>query len=218
VTVIGLDLSLTAPGLCIWDNKAVTLHTDAKTGDRRFCEIRDWIDYYLSRTPIMFAMIEAVPPYDFASSGLERVHGVAREILARHGVPFAYVNVTALKSFATGDGRADKADVMAAVEAESGWRPDDDNCADAWMLRRMGLTVRYGRSVWDDQWVQPLSSVEWPIRPGVENWVEPYGATSTRKLVRKMCGHKTLAMRNGDHWIHPFNVVVCDKPPKTTAR
>lgn len=212
MNVIGLDLSLTAPGLSIGDQHGATLHTDAKRGDERFCDIRDWLDYHIAAYRPALAVIEAVPPYDHASSGLERVHGVAREILARRLVPFAYVNVSALKAFATGNGRAEKDDVMAAVEAMSGWAPGDDNQADAWVARRMGQMALNPKAFLTEDYphrVAAMSSVSWPM-----DVVAPYGAISVRKPVVKKCGHKVIALKNGGDWLHPFTVDRCDKPPK----
>lgn len=220
VNVIGLDLSLTAPGMAAPGCKPETLRTDPKRGDQRFCDIRDWLVYNVEPRRgrrIDLAVIEDVPHAgDQAGSHLQRVHGVAREVLARYDVPFAYVNVTALKSFATGDGRADKSEVMAFVAEQTGQMPADDNQADAWVLKRMGEVyerMRYVMKI-DPRARQALSSVEWPLRVGDPDWPQPYGAISARTLVRKKCGHKILALKNGDHWLHPFDVVRCENPPK----
>lgn len=209
---MGLDLSLTAPGLSFAGHRE-TLRTDAKTGDLRFCQIRDWLEYYVRGYQPALAMIEAVPPYDHASSVLERVHGVAREVLARYGVPFAYVNVRAIKAFATGNGNADKTAVMDVVEVALGVRPADDNVADAYVLEWMGHEVLAGGRQVEGTALQALSSITWPLKLGP--WlIQPYGELK-RKPVTKMCGHKVVCLKNGDHWLHPFNVVQCDKPPKT---
>jgi Holliday junction resolvasome RuvABC endonuclease subunit len=218
MNVIGLDLSLTAPGMAAPGRKPETLRTDAKRGDQRFCDIRDWLVYNIeplrwAQRRVDLAMIEAVPPYDHASSVLSLVHGVAREVLARYDVPLAYVNVTALKSFATGDGRADKARVMAYVRERTGRMPDDDNQADAFVLRDMGEMFASDWPALGGPFVQPMSGIEWPLRVGDPGWPQPYGPLR-QKPVRKKCGHKILALKNGDGWLHPFNVVSCDKPPK----
>jgi hypothetical protein len=224
MSVIGLDLSLAAPGLAV-DDVTETLHTDPKRGDKRLCDIRAWLIHHVAGRsprfhagPLRLAMIEAVPPYDFASAVLERVHGVAREVLAYYDVPFAYVNVTALMAFATGKGRADTSEVMDYVEAETGKRPTDDNLADAWVLRRMGSVFLSPYPVLDltVAQVKAIDSVEWPLKPSDPEWPQPYGVIR-RKPMTKKCKHGVVCLKNGDHWLHPFNVAVCDKPPKGRA-
>jgi Holliday junction resolvasome RuvABC endonuclease subunit len=222
MSVIGLDLSLSAPGMAIdrvlGSIHTETLHTDPKRGDKRYCDIRDWLVYNIAqrKRPLQLAMIEAVPPYDFASAVLERVHAIAREVLARYDIPFAYANVSALKAFATGSGRADKSEVMDYVEAETGKRPADDNQSDAWVLHRMGsyfLNRPTGPISLTPSMVKALNSVEWPLFPHEPDWPQPYGVIR-RKPVTKKCRHGSVCLKNGDHWLHPFTVAVCDKPPK----
>ena len=225
--VIGLDLSLTAPGMSLAE-RSETLRTDAKRGDKRFCDIRDWLMHYVGAysprrhaEPLRLAMTEAVPPYDHASSGLERVHGVAREVLARYDVPLVYVNVSALKMFATGNGRADKADVMAVVRDRWGIPVKDDNESDATVLRVMGELFLTGVGLLGNgarpMLLPGIGAIEWPLRPGDPDWPQPYGPI-TRKPVTKKCRHGSVCLRNGDEWLHPFDVTVCTKPPKVGAR
>ncbi len=215
--VIGLDLSLTAPGLSVAD-RVETLRINPNRGDGRFCDILDWINHYVATRKIRLAMIEAVPPYDHASSSLERVHGIARERLARYGIPFAYVNVTALKAFATGNGRAEKSEVMDYVEQQTGRRPGDDNQADAWVLRRMGELFLFmdaeQYAVLPAAQAKALSSVDWPLFPLNPNWPAPYGRVGRQRRANKKCGHGHICLKNGERWLHPFNIAICDKPPK----
>ncbi len=218
MTVIGLDLSLNAPGLCVSAARAESLKLDPKDGDLRLSQIRDWLAYYVARWQHQLAVIEAVPPYAPATASLERVHGVAREVLARHGVPFAYVSATALKLFATDNGQADKQAMMRAAEiraTDAGWKPADDNQADAWWLRRMGEWAMRP-DCWADlepHELRAMSSVAWPLAVGPGGTLAPYGELR-RKPVTKKCGHKVIALKSGDQWLHPFTVAVCDKPPK----
>lgn len=216
MSVIGLDLSLAAPGLSAgqagWPPLATALATDAKRGDRRYCDIRDWLIFYIANHGHRLAVIEAVPPYDFASSGLERVHGIAREVLARYDVPFAYVNVSALKKFATGNGRADKREVMAMVRNGWGFPVEDDNASDATVLRVMGELFLNGVRFGANFQLDAARAVDWPLFPGKTEWPQPYGPLP-RKPVTKRCKHGYVCLRNADHWLHPFDVAVCDKPP-----
>lgn len=220
MSVVGLDLSLASPGLAgngmLGGVFTEALRTDPERGDKRLCDIRDWLDYWLNLVRPTLAVIEGVPPYDFASAVLERVHGVAREALARRDVPFAYVNVHALKSFATGNGGAGKSEVMDYVEAETGKRPATNDEADAWVLHQMGAVfLMVPQPVLDLTTVQTkaIDGVAWPLRPGDPSWPQPYGALRRRPVTKK-CKHGSVCLKNGDHWLHPFTVSVCDKPPK----
>lgn len=218
MNVIGLDLSLNASGLCTTSARAESQNLHPADGDLRLCQIRDWLTYHVERAAPVLAVLEAVPPYAMATASLERVHGVGREVLARFGVPFAYVNVTALKAFATGDGKADKQamiDGAAARALDGGWVPADDNQADAWWLHRMAQWAM--RPIhWPDlepHELQAMSSVAWPLPVGPGGTLVPYGELR-RKPVTKKCRHGIISLKNGDQWLHPFNVAVCDKPPK----
>jgi Holliday junction resolvasome RuvABC endonuclease subunit len=71
------------------------------------------------------------------------VHGVARLVLARHKIPWAYVPVPTLKKYATGSGSADKHAMINACR-DVGVEPKDDNEADAAWLRLAGIH-RYDR-------------------------------------------------------------------------
>lgn len=213
MNVLGLDLSLTAPGLCVgghWE----TLRTDAKRGDKRLSDIRGWLAYYVSEYRPVLSMIEAVPPYMTNTASLERVHGVAREVLAWNDVPFAYVSPMGVKLFMTGDGHADKAAMIDAVEAETGKRPGDDNQADAWVLQRMGQVIWADPFFHRGHHLKALSSIEWPLKPDDPTWPDPYSGKTPRKPVIRKCRHGNNCLKNGDHWLHPFTLDRCDKPPK----
>ena len=54
----------------------------------------------------------------------------------RRGLEYAFVNATTLKKFATGSGRAQKADMVAAAERELGISDLSDDEADAYWLVR----------------------------------------------------------------------------------
>ena len=61
------------------------------------------------------------------------------------GVPYQGVPVGTIKRFATGRGNADKAAVIAAMQAR-GFRPADDNEADALALLLWAIETRGGRA------------------------------------------------------------------------
>ena len=213
MNVLGLDLSINGAGICADDRAAETILGTAKMGDLRLSNIYDAVLHYSRQRrgalhPITLAMMEQNPPNANRGNVLDYVHGAARAALAKNGIPYAYVNPYTLKIFATDDAGADKAAMIAAAEKACGWRPGDDNQADAWWLRRMGLAALAGGRGLVGRQLSALSAVAWP------EWIRPYGAVAARKLVTGKCRHGSVCLRNGDHWLHPFDVTVCTKPPK----
>jgi Holliday junction resolvasome RuvABC endonuclease subunit len=206
MNVIGLDLSLNGTGICVDDRRGVTVAGKASAGDMRLVTIRDTIYYYVQQARPALAVIEGLPFGETNSTTLALVHGNAREVLARTGVPFAYVYPTALKVFATDDASASKADMIAAAIAVGTDDTITGDEADAFWARRLGLVALSRHKAYFDL----LGRVDWPPL----SVVSPYGAVSARTPVTKKCGHKLYCLRNGDHWLHPFDVVRCEKPPK----
>jgi hypothetical protein len=219
VNVIGLDLSINGTGICVARTAGERLAGTVKMGDARLSTVYDAVLYYTGRAysvvgcgSVGLAVIEHNLPMANSGNILDYVHGAARAALAKNGVSFAYVYPTTLKAFATGDSTADKDAMVAGVKAATGWTPESDDVADAWWLRQMGLAALTGGRDIAAHRFRAISAVEWP------DWVQPYGAISARKPVTKKCKHGVVCLRNGDHWLHPFDVVVCDKPPKATVR
>jgi len=220
VNVIGLDLSLNGTGICTSRTSGERLAGNVGMGDVRLSRIYDAVLYYTSSStpsrdmmsPVELAVIEANPPMAHSGDVLNLVHGAARAALAKNGVPFAYVYPTTLKSFATGGASADKEAMIDGIRVVTGWTPENDDVADAWWLRQMGIAALAGGRGLAAHQTHAISAVQWPV------FMQPYGAISARKPVTKKCKHGVVCLRNGDHWLHPFDVVVCDKPPKTTVR
>lgn len=76
-----------------------------------------------------------------ATEVLAGLVAVVQEWCAEQGIDHMAVPSGTLKKYATGNGRATKADMVAAAEAR-GWRPVDDNHADAlWLLEYARDTV-----------------------------------------------------------------------------
>lgn len=219
MNVLGLDLSINGTGICADDRAAETLHGTAKMGDERLSRVYDAVLYYsggrrvsngsIALGLVGLAMLELSLPHANRGNVMDYVHGAARAALAKNDIPYAYVHPNTLKIFATGDAGADKPAMIDGVQAETGWLPADDNQADAWWLRRMGLAALAGGRGLVGRQLSALSAVEWP------EWILPYGAVSTRKLVTQKCRHGSVCLLNGDHWLHPFDVTVCTKPPKS---
>lgn len=153
--VLGLDLSLTATGICPYifsegDDEPYTLKfgtgKSAPKGDERLWRIREAIEEEIAALLIIdgqydLAVIESLPPYAKGSAALGLVHGVAREILSRYDVPVIQLAPSSLKKFACGDGGASKEDMLKAFYAHSPWSGGkfDDNAVDSFWLQQVGL-------------------------------------------------------------------------------
>lgn len=139
--VLGLDLSLTSPGLA-GNGWADTLKPPAKLrGVERMGWIRGAItDRYL--TGVALVVVEG-PSYgnQAGQSGHHERAGLwwlIRYTLHRRAVPVAVVSPASLKMYATGRGNAGKDDVLREVTRRFDWFQGDNNAADATILHTMG--------------------------------------------------------------------------------
>lgn len=159
-TVVGIDGSLVAAGVAVVKHPATadspnlpTVRVVGEPGHRAdslariATRIGDQAARILRAMPpkVALVVIEAlprgVPNPDAASMYQERaaLHYRVVEFLARRAIPVAEVSVGTLKLWATGNGRAEKADVMMAMrELWPGCRLTDFNAADAVALASLG--------------------------------------------------------------------------------
>lgn len=167
--VLGLDLSLTATGVCLTDGITLTIKTRQKDGDRRLVHIADALTSMIGDgSTVDLAVIEDLPKHAMAAGITGMVHGVARSVLLRAGIPYALVVPATLKAFATGKGAGDKTPMVMAAYKRAGREFGDDNQCDAWWLRAAGLD-------WYDapEFTLPqaqrerLAKVAWPEREAV---------------------------------------------------
>ena len=138
MNVVGLDLSLTATGYATsvgsqtWKPKEV--------GAARLVAAHEWLVNLCFEAKPDLVLIEG---YAFNSrNGGERLGelgGVARYALASNQVAFVEVAPKSVKKYATGKGNANKDAVGYAAVRRSGIEFLDNNAADAWWLRQMGL-------------------------------------------------------------------------------
>lgn len=159
--VVGLDPSLTAAGIAILNDpksaetpnvpKLLTVGESGRKGAtlaERATRVGRQYELILRSMPpaVRLVVVEAVPVHNpspnMASLYQERAALVLRlvEFLAKRGIPVVDVNLSTLKLFATGNGRADKAQVIASMAAL--WPHadirNDDNRADALTLASIG--------------------------------------------------------------------------------
>lgn len=157
-TVVGLDPSLTAAGIAILGSPGTTdtpnvprLATVGVSGSesatlaQRSIRIGEQTERIIRSMPqsVQLVVMEALPysAPKFAGKYQERCALYYRlaEFLARRKIPVVEVGVTTLKKFATGDGKADKLEVIASMrELWPHAKIRNDNEADALGLATMG--------------------------------------------------------------------------------
>lgn len=176
LTVIGLDLSLTATGIAYPDGTTATIKTRQKDGDRRLLDIAEAIRWAAGEgqgpmgsdvRPVL-AVLEDLPKHAMAAGITGMVHGVARAVLLEAKVPYATVVPATLKAYATGKGSGDKTPMAMAAYKRAGVEFADDNQCDAWWLRAAGLDW-LGAPLFELPKAQRerLAKVQWPHREAV---------------------------------------------------
>lgn len=163
--IMGLDLSLNGTGVCLPDNRVMTIKLKAEHGDNRLCLIRDTIRRFLPKVDMCVIEDKLHSTYQAATLGM--VQGTVRTELMDQGVPYALVTPGTLKKFATGNGNADKALMMAEAYRQAGLRFKDSDTCDAWWLRQAGLD-HYGlpmdiTPLPDQARSTLLTVVDWPM-------------------------------------------------------
>lgn len=161
--VLGLDLSLTATGICHPDGATTTIKTRLDDGDRRLAHIVDAVELVLTRHDVDLAVIEDLPKHAMGAGITAMVHGVVRHALIRRGVPYGLVVASSLKAFATGKGGASKSDMAVAAYQRAGVEFGDDNQCDAWWCHIAGL-IRLGQQPvpLPAAQIARLAKVRWP--------------------------------------------------------
>lgn len=208
MNVFGLDLSITAAGLAPDDGFTETVGGPARDGDARLVTIRNRMRFWLRRKRYDLAVIEGPGFSSTRIFSVAMVHGVVRAELVVAGIPFAEVAPNCLHKFATGNGVATKAEMIQAAEGAAGRKFGDDNQADAWWLRRMGLAALGDHAGLTTEQVDRLGAVtSWPAM--IDLW--PGLPQPTSDLAQ--CHHKIWCLRNESRWLHP-SLTICDKPPK----
>ena len=159
--VLGLDLSLTATGYAYNDEVTGVIRSKAR-GMRRLAEIREAVLELAHEADVV-----VLEGYSYASANqahqIGELGGVVRLALHDRRIPFVDVAPAALKKFATGKGNAPKDAMIAAAIRRFGFEGSDNNEADAWMLRCMGLTyyAPTADAIFGYQ-LEALGKVTWP--------------------------------------------------------
>ena len=164
--VVGLDLSITAPGIAWCDGSVHTVRPDGH-GDARLLSIVDEVARAVDGRSIDLVVIEDLPTHARAAGITGMVHGAVRAWLLRHDVPYALVTPATLKRYATGRGNADKSTMAVAAYKRFGRELADDNSVDALWLRAAGMD-HLGHPLAPMPAAQraALDKVAWPIPGG----------------------------------------------------
>lgn len=167
MNVIGLDLSLTASGV---DGGGGTFTIRcSERGMARLHFVRNRIIGLVSASRPDLVVIEGYSMGTARQSshahGLGELGGVVRLWLWEAGVPYVDVPPACLKKYATGAGNARKEAVLIAA-VKRGAEVRDNNEADAWWLRAMGMDALGCPVVVVPQLHRrALETVPWPLVP-----------------------------------------------------
>jgi Holliday junction resolvasome RuvABC endonuclease subunit len=163
--IMGVDPSLSATGMCLPDNRVLTIKCKSEWGDDRLLLIRNVVRRFVIETRPQLVVMEDKLHSSFSAAPLGMVQGVVRAELLDHGVQYVLISPKTLKKFATGNGNADKDDMIAAARRRAGMIFKDDNQCDAWFLRQAGLD-HYGlpTDIRPDRDLSlALGVVTWPV-------------------------------------------------------
>lgn len=137
--ILGLDLSLTATGICDIDGHTFTVKTKTAAGDRRLVTIADAVYKLAINGRVDLAVIEDLPANAKSAGITGMVQGAVRTELIRLGVPYVLVTPAGLKKWTTGKGNADKVAMGVESLKRFGRQFANDNECDAHALRAMAL-------------------------------------------------------------------------------
>jgi len=139
--VTGLDLSITATGVCHTEDSPAMYSTPVaclrlikpkRLKDVRLGEIKAQVRDYVAGSEMV--LIEMLPPNMKAAGITGMVQGVVRDMLVEEGIRYGDVGPSSLKKYATGKGGASKTEMSLAAMKRGGVEIAEDNQCDAWWL------------------------------------------------------------------------------------
>jgi Holliday junction resolvasome RuvABC endonuclease subunit len=159
--VLGLDLSLTATGYAYNDEVTGVFRSKSK-GMRRLAEIREAVVELAYEADLVVIEDYAFSRADAHAHALGELGGVVRLALYERRIPYVDIKASSLKKFATGKGNAPKDAMLAAAIRKFDFAGSDNNEADAWLLRYMGLAAYVEWGAVTDYQREALGKIEWP--------------------------------------------------------
>lgn len=145
MNILGLDLSLTACGVCKPDGSLLTITPQTK-GDERLDEIAAAVRDLAVSTAAALVVMEEAAFMSHSAGQLGMVQGAVRLQLMRKRVRYVVVPPACVKKFLTGKGNAKKPDMRVEWFKRSGADVRDDNQVDAAVLHAMAMDY-YGQPV-----------------------------------------------------------------------
>jgi len=137
-SVVGLDLSMTATGICDDHGGTITVKPRGN-GDARLVEIAAAVAVMTQGADLV--VIEDLPTHAHSAGITGMVHGVVRHVLQVQMRRYVLLTPATLKKFATGRGNAGKPEMAVALFKRAGLELADDNQVDAWWLRAAGCQL-----------------------------------------------------------------------------
>lgn len=179
--VVGVDLSITATGLCDRRGRTSTVGGPSHEGDRRILTIVAAVsNAVLEEEPLPLhiagewdvSWVDLVVVEGLAIHGpggamaAAQLMGALKLDLIQQGVTYVEVPPSTLKKYATGKGNATKPDMAVALYKRTGLELANDNEVDAWWLRAAGLQA-LGHPIVDmpANQIEALNKVTWPKEP-----------------------------------------------------
>lgn len=167
MNVAGLDLSTSNIGYAAPDGSlhSVTSRAGADDVPRRLDELCRGLLRIIRITPPTPDLI-VIEGYSLASPGrlalirLGEIGGTVRRELFLQDLPYVERAPSNVKRFATGNGNADKPQMIAAARAR-GASPRNDDEADAFHLRRMGRCAHQLEPMLNDDEIDAVSVGTW---------------------------------------------------------
>lgn len=164
--VVGLDLSITATGICDRYGNCVTVGGSAKRGDWRILNIADEALAYVLEAGIEadLVVIENLAVHGPGNGmAAAQVMGAVKHRLLHYRIRYALVAPATLKKYATNKGNAGKPEMAVALYKRFGLELADDNQVDAFWLRAAGLdALGFAPVVLPEVQRSVLGKVEWP--------------------------------------------------------
>lgn len=140
--VVGLDLSIAAPGFADIEGSTRTLKLPAARGDRRLVDIAEFVvQLAIFGRRADLVVIEDLPTHAHGAGITGMVHGAVRTVLLTNGLRYVTVPPATLKKYATGKGNANKTEMAMAAFKRFDREFADDNQCDAYWLRAAGLDL-----------------------------------------------------------------------------